>query len=291
MDETNLITEHCSEKSSDRPEIQRVTTHIGALIKNIDLSKSLSTDDHRYVRQALAKHGVIFFQNQTLNTAQYEACAGQFGVLTRTTNLRKYRAAPGQEYTDVVKDLEGSDIISEVRKDPGSIRNIGGSWHMDQLFREQPIQEIMLLCRKIPTVGGDTLFLSMAAAYDNLSDGLKKTLEPLRAVHSWHGNGPPVPPATHPVVIAHRKSGRKSLYISPGYTTHFEGWTKEESAPLLEYLFNHADDPQWTCRFRWEEGSVAFWNNHQIWHYAVNDYHAGERVMHRIHINSVPFER
>ena len=101
----------------------------------------------------------------------------------------------------------------------------------------------------------------------------------------------PDPAVIHPVVIRHPETGRKILYVSPSYTTHFEGWTEAESRPLLQFLFRHAENPEWTCRFRWEKGSVAFWDNYQTWHFAVNDYDAGERVMHRIVVNGPPFQR
>ncbi len=265
--------------------IRRVTTHVGADIQNVDLSRPLSPANYQKIRKALVECGVIFFRDQNLTSAQYEAFGKLFGEAIRP----KSNFIPG---------LEGSEIISEVRKDEGKNRNIGGSWHTDQVFRAAPSWGTMLLCRTIPEHGGDTLFLSMSAAYDRLSDGLKKTLEPLRAVHCnaavqerMKSGAAPDPAVTHPVIIRQPETGRKILYVSPGYTTHFEGWTKEESRPLLEYLFRHAENPEFFCRFRWEPGSVAFWDNYQTWHYAVNDYDSGERIMHRIVVNGPPFER
>ena len=283
MQTANAINDKAIGQSDVR--IRRVATHVGAEIQNVDLARPLTPDNYRRVRRALVNHGVIFFRDQNIDIKQYEAFARQFGEALRP----KSNFIPG---------LEGSDIISEVRKDEGKDRNIGGSWHTDQVFRVAPSWGTMLLCREIPEHGGDTLFLSMSAAYDRLSDGLKKTLETLRAVH-WNAavqsrmnsGREPDPAVTHPVVICHPESGRKILYVSPSYTTHFEGWTEAESRPLLEYLFRHAENPEWSCRFRWEKGSVAFWDNYQTWHFAVNDYDSGERVMHRIVVNGPPFER
>ena len=149
----------------------------------------------------------------------------------------------------------------------------------------------------MPPSGGDTLFASMYAAYDALSDGLKHALAGLRAVHSSRhvfgtkregmegriGNpDQAVQDAVHPVVITHPDSGRKALYVNPGFTLRFEGWTDEESRPLLDYLYHHAAKPEFTCRFAWRNGSLAFWDNRSTWHYAVNDYQGERRLMHRI---------
>jgi taurine dioxygenase len=149
----------------------------------------------------------------------------------------------------------------------------------------------------------------MYAAYDALSDGLKQTLEGLRALHSSRhvfganrhkpGNdlqgrvGNPelaTQDAVHPVVIRHPGSGRKALYVNPGFTLRFEGWTDEESRPLLDFLYRHAVRPEFCCRFQWAEGSVALWDNRATWHYAVNDYHGERRLMHRVTIGGSPLE-
>lgn len=274
-------------QSAGQPDVRvrRITTHVGAEIQNVDISQPLSPENARRVRRALVEHGVIFFRDQNLNSAQYEAFARQFGEALRPKS-------------NFIPELAGSEVIAEVRKDEGQEKNIGGGWHTDQVFRAAPSWGTMLLCREIPEHGGDTLFLSMSEAYERLSVGLKKTLETLRGVH-WNAavqarmqsGKAPDPAVTHPVVIRHPETGRKILYVSPSYTTHFEGWTEAESRPLLQYLFRHAENPEWTCRFRWEKGSIAFWDNYQTWHFAVNDYDAGERVMHRIVVNGPPFER
>ena len=164
--------------------------------------------------------------------------------------------------------------------------------------------------RELPRAGGDTLFSSMSAAYDALSDGLKRTLRDLRALHlSRHVFGPggrnqSVPElstrignpeaatqdAVHPVVIRHPDSGRPTLFVNPSFTVRFVGWTDEESRPLLDYLYRHAVRPDFQCRFTWEPGSVAFWDNRATWHFAVNDYQGERRLMHRITIEGVPLE-
>ncbi len=166
----------------------------------------------------------------------------------------------------------------------------------------------ILLAREVPETGGDTLFASMYRAYDTLSDGLKRTLEGLRAEHSsrhvfgpgakatepdsrFHNAEEAVQDAVHPVVIRHPISGRKALYVNPGFTLRFEGWTDEESRPLLEMLYRHAQRPEHTYRYSWEEGSIAFWDNRATWHYALDDYPDQRRLMHRVTIEGGPLDR
>jgi len=146
----------------------------------------------------------------------------------------------------------------------------------------------------------------MYAAYDALSEGLKATLDGLRALHSSRhvfgaeadarrgdlrgriGNPElATQDAIHPVVIRHPETGRKALYVNPGFTLRFDGWTEEESRPLLDYLYRHAVRPEFTIRFHWREGSLAFWDNRSTWHFAVNDYHGERRLLHRITIAGV----
>jgi taurine dioxygenase len=168
----------------------------------------------------------------------------------------------------------------------------------------------ILLARELPDEGGDTLFANMYRAFETLSPGLQKTLEGMRAVHgsehifgkdgvnarnpegaSRYGNqhltGADV---VHPVVIRHPLSGRKALYVNAAFTLRFEDWSVEDSAPLLQHLYRHAARPEFTCRFRWREGSIAFWDNRATWHYAANDYQGERRLMHRITVAGCKLE-
>jgi len=164
----------------------------------------------------------------------------------------------------------------------------------------------ILLARETPPSGGDTLFASMYAAYDGLSEGLKRTLASLRAVHSAdHIYGPDgayaqtdlkdmlkgqgeKTGATHPAVITHPESGRKALYVNPAFTLRFEGWTREESLALLTYLYSQAMRPEITCKLQWRPGSLAVWDNRSTWHFAKNDYQGERRLMHRITVAGGP---
>ena len=158
----------------------------------------------------------------------------------------------------------------------------------------------ILVARQLPETGGDTCFANLAAAYDALSPGLQKTLESMRAIHSnrhiYGENGyyrstdladqlggiDSVGDATHPVVIRHPQNGRKILYVNPGHTIGFEGWDNKESFALLDYLYAHVEQPEFTCTFNWLPGSVTFWDNRSTWHFAKNDYQGQSRLMHRI---------
>jgi len=257
---------------------------VGAEIAGLDLSEPLSDASQRAVRQALASFGVVVFRDQVLTPDQHIARARQFGAI----NVNRFFAhAPG--YPE----------IALVVKEPEQTKNIGGGWHTDHSYDEIPALGSMLYAREVPPAGGDTLFTSMYAAYDGLSDGLKQTLAGLRALHSSrHVFGVKRPgmegrignadlatqDAVHPLVITHPESGRRALYVNPGFTLRFDGWTDEESKPLLDFLYRHAARPEFTCRLRWQAGSLAFWDNRSTWHYALNDYQGERRLMHRITI-------
>ena len=258
---------------------------VGAEIAGLDLSEPLSDASQRAVRQALASFGVVVFRDQVLTPDQHIARARQFGAI----NVNRFFAhAPG--YPE----------IALVVKEPEQTKNIGGGWHTDHSYDEIPALGSMLYAREVPPAGGDTLFTSMYAAYDGLSDGLKQTLAGLRALHSSrHVFGVKRPgmegrignadlatqDAVHPLVITHPESGRRALYVNPGFTLRFDGWTDEESKPLLDFLYRHAARPEFTCRLRWQAGSLAFWDNRSTWHYALNDYQGQRRLLHRITID------
>lgn len=276
-----------------RLDISLTSGALGAMIEGIDLSQPLEDADVAEMRGALNEHGVIFFRDQKITPEQHIAFAERFGKIDVN---RFFRAAPGYPQ------------IAEVRKEPGQTTNIGGGWHTDHSYDQIPALGSILLARETPTRGGDTVFACMNRAYEALSDGLKKTLEGLRAVHSSRhvfgassdyvkgagdrlGNSEnATQDAIHPVVLSHPESGKKILYVNSGFTTHFEGWTAAESAPLLDYLYEHAARPEFQYRFQWGVGSIAFWDNRSTWHYAVNDYHGARRLMHRITIAGGPLE-
>jgi len=269
-------------------EVRKLTGGCGAEVLGVDLN-ALSNSQWADVQRAYAEFGVIFFRDQTLTPEQHIAFARRWAPI----DINRF-------FTPV----DGHPEIAEVRKEPEQKTNIGGGWHTDHSYDKAPAMGSVLLARELPEEGGDTLFANMYRAFETLSPGLQKTLEGLNAVHgsahifgakgyhksqaesaerfkNAHLVGDDV---VHPVVIRHPLSGRKALYVNPGFTLRFDGWSAADSRPLLEHLYRHATRPEFTCRFRWREGSIAFWDNRATWHYAANDYQGERRLMHRITI-------
>ena len=268
--------------------VEPISAHVGAEISEIDLTQPIPDAAFGEIRRAFGDYGVVFFRGQQLTPAQHVGFAERFAPI----DINRFFAA-----------VPGHPMIAEVRKEPEQTRNIGGGWHTDHSYDREPALGSMLYAREVPQTGGDTLFAGMYAAYDALSDGLKQMLEGLRACHSnRHVFGPEAmarrgdlngrlgnselatQDAVHPVVIRHPETGRKALYVNPGFTLRFEGWTDDESRPLLQYLYQHAVRPEFTCRFHWRAGSVALWDNRSTWHFAVNDYQGERRLLHRVTI-------
>ncbi|MEC8807900.1 MAG: TauD/TfdA family dioxygenase [Pseudomonadota bacterium] len=257
---------------------------IGAEIHDVDLN-DLSEATLAELRIAYAQYGVLFFRDQQLTPEAHIELAQHWGKI----NINRF-------FTPV----ENYPQIAEVRKEPDQKYNVGGGWHTDHSYDQIPALGSLLYAKEVPSHGGDTLFAGCGVAFDNLSEGMKDTLRSLRAVHSSRhvfGESASVPndisdmfgnadqatqDAVHPVVIRHPLSGREILYVNPGFTTHIEGWTVQESAPLLQFLYGHIARPEHTCRFHWQPGALAFWDNRATWHFAVNDYHGERRLMHRI---------
>jgi taurine dioxygenase len=257
-------------------EVRRIAGALGAEILGVDLSKEIPTAE---IRKAFLEHQVIFFRDQKLDPAQFMAFARTLGRPV------PYPFVPG---------IEGFPEVIEVKKLEHERHNFGGIWHSDTAYLEEPPMGSMLIAREIPPYGGDTEFASQYLAYEALSEGLKRLLDGLVAInssskadvtrtredrvkeYSRHYE------AEHPVVRTHPETGRKALYVNFGHTVRFRGMTEQESAPLLGYLFQHQVKPEFTCRFRWKVGSLAFWDNRCTQHNPVNDYHGHRRVMHRI---------
>jgi taurine dioxygenase len=259
---------------------RRMSGAIGAEIEGIRLRADLPDAVIAELRRLWLEHLVLFFRGQDLPPKELAAVARRFGEVVHYPFLTGLEEAP--EVIPVAK-LEHETV------------NFGGLWHTDTAYLEQPPMATMLIAREVPPYGGDTLFASNYAAYDALSDGMKRMLAPLRAVNSSakaektrtredrapHESRKALE-AEHPVVRTHPETGRKALYVNGGHTLRFAGMTEEESTPLLEYLFRHQARPEFTCRFHWEPGSVALWDNRCALHNPINDYHGFRRIMHRV---------
>lgn len=259
--------------------IRQIAGALGAELLDIDLSKPLSASRIAAIRQALLDHCVIFFRGQTITPARQIAFARAFGEIV--------------DYP-MIKPLPDHPEIIPVIKEAHETVNFGGLWHTDTAYLAEPPLGSILLAKEVPPFGGDTLFASGYLAYETLSEGLKAALAPLKAVNrsgganvaKTRGAGAKADEksAVHPVIRTHPETGRKSLYVNLAHTSRFEGMTEAESAPILGYLFQHQIRPEFTCRFQWKAGSMAFWDNRCTLHNPVNDYHGHRRVMHRITI-------
>ncbi|KAK5199020.1 hypothetical protein LTR99_001059 [Exophiala xenobiotica] len=268
--------------------IQRIAGSIGAEIHDVDLALDLPENPGlvQEIREAFLEHQVIFFRNQDHLDPE--------SFLTFTSHFGKPVEYP------FVKGIDGFPTIIQVLKQEHETINFGGIWHSDtSYFAEPPLASVLLATKEVPPFGGDTLFANQYAAYESLSDGLKDTLSSLKAVatsakadasktredrirDSGNSTAKETLEAVHPVVRTHPETGRKALYVNVAHTSHFEGWTEDESAPLLKFLFNHQIKPELTCRFRWKAGSIAFWDNRCVQHNPINDYHGFRRRMLRI---------
>jgi len=273
-------------KSSERSyrciEVRPIAGALGAEIGGVDAARPLGDEVVAEIRQALLDHLVVFFRGQKLTPQSQLAFASRFGE--------------PMEYPQL-KGLPECPLITPVVKLAHERVNFGGIWHSDTTYLAQPPMASMLYAIETPPCGGDTLFANQYLAYETLSETYRKLLDGLIGVSSSlkadasrtredrlraAGAEHKTLIAEHPVVRTHPETGRKALYVNVGHTTHFKGLTEEESRPLLEHLFRHQVRPEFTCRFRWDPGALAFWDNRCAQHNAVNDYHGFQRVMHRV---------
>ena len=262
---------------------------VGAEISGVDLRAPLDAKTIAALRRAFLDHLVLFFRGQPLSDAELIRFGEYFGPLAA---IPPHRRLPG-----------GDPHILVVEKNPEDRLNFGSEWHSDTTYLQTPTLGSILVAKQVPPVGGDTLFANQYLAYETLSDGLKAILSGLRAVHTDGrarrkislGHVPPTgataedigfktAETTHPVVRTHPETGRKCLFVNMSQTERFDGMTIEESRPILHFLYAHSARPEFTCRFRWQAGSVAFWDNRCLQHWALNDYPGYRRRMHRIQI-------
>ena len=271
-------------------QVKPLSRFVGAALAGVNIAAGISDVQFAEIRQAFVEFGVIFFHDQDLTPDQHIEFAKRWGKI----NVNRF-----------FQPVDTHPTIAQVRKEAHQKSNIGGSWHTDHSYDQRPAMGSILCAREVPELGGDTLFSSMYAAYEHLSDGLKKTLLGMRAEHSSRhvfgevanvdrnaedvgerlGNTVnATQDATHPVIIKHPLSNRPSLFVNSDFTVKFEGWSQQESQPLLDYLYQHARQNEFTCRFKWQKGSIAIWDNRATHHCALNDYHGERRLMHRITI-------
>ena len=267
----------------ERIEVQKLTGACGAEVSGVDLSSDIDAATFDEIRRAFLDNLVIFFRGQTLPPERQIAFARRFGEL---------------RVSDQYLPLDGYPEIIEIVKEPEATGIVGNLWHTDESFMPRPALGSMLYMRQCPDYGGDTMFANQYLAYETLSPGMREMLDGLRVVFSDaslstrnEGRSQKVHPAAasrdsvesiHPAVRTHPETGRKCLFVHRPYAVRFEDMTEAESAPLLGFLYAHCARPEFTCRFRWTEGALAFWDNRCAQHYALNDYPGQRRYAHRV---------
>lgn len=264
-------------------EVRPISGALGAEIHNVDLAE-LNDDIFGEIFTAFLENQVIFFRDQNISPSEQVAFAARFAPIG---------------YYPFLQGLPDHPEVIEVRKEPEDTLNFGGVWHTDTAYLAKPPMGSVLYAKEVPSTGGDTMFANLYLAYETLSDAMKDLIDGRRAVNSSRKGDAAVgrqksveenpkdasevqTESIHPVVRTHPETGRKALYVNRGHTVCFEGATPEESAPILEYLYEHEIRPEFTCRFKWEPGSIAVWDNRCALHYPLNDYHGYRRVMHRV---------
>jgi taurine dioxygenase len=273
---------------NSRVDVRPIAGALGAEILGVNIADDLDAPTIAEIRDALNQYCVVFFRDQELDAERHKAFARRFGDIFIHPN-----------YQGVGDD----DEVVMVRREPGDPHIVGEEWHADTTMVAAPPMGAILYAIEVPPYGGDTCFANQYLAYETLSDGMKRMLAGLRAVHTdrkvagpkagrnayrstkvreddaWRETA-----STHPVVRTHPETGKRLLFVNHSYTIGFEGMTEAEGRPLLDYLLEHGHRPEFTCRFRWEAGSVAFWDNRSVKHLAVNDAGPYRRLMRRVQI-------
>ena len=269
-------------------EVSPISGALGAEVQGVDISQDLPDSVIAEIRQALLDHGVIFFRDQQLEVDRHKAFVRRFGEIFVHPNFRGTQADP--------------EVVNVVRN-PGDARIVGEQWHHDTTMVAEPPMGAVFYAIEVPPYGGDTMFANQYLAYETLSDGMKELVGKLNVVHTDRNLAGPRAAVSksrstavredadwqetvnlHPAVITHPETGRKALFLNHSHCVAFEGMTEDESKPLLGYLLEHGHRPEFTCRFRYTPGSVAFWDNRCVKHIAVNDAGPFRRVARRIQI-------
>jgi taurine dioxygenase len=270
--------------------ITPITPAIGAEIPNIDVSQAISAGRFRDIYSAFLKHHVIAFRRQVLTIESFAAFAQVFGELNRNDNTSFGKVVDHDAVEVLDYDADHPPLVTKEM------------WHTDFTGHQTPTKGALLYCLRAPESGGDTVWVSLCAAYDALSKPMQRYLDGMKAEHSTYksfGNETRAdlwqtpeakarlerirsrPPAVHPVVRTHPETGRRALFVNEGYTTRLQDVSRSESDAVLDYLFQHIKTPEFQMRFRWEAGSVVVWDNRVTQHYAVADY-SERRTMYRI---------
>jgi taurine dioxygenase len=286
-------------QSSEIPNglrVNRLQPRIGAEVTGIDLRQPLTADLRDILKQLLNRHKVLFFRNQFISREQQIALGEAFGELTVHPVVRV-------DEKQIVQPISADRFRQYYKLGTDDQRSFFG-WHSDETFRPIPPYASILRAIELPELGGDTVWTDAVAAYEGLSDAVKERISKLRAVHKFLqrvrlGYVPAekiaeierdYPSVVHPVVRIHPDTGAKVLFVNPTFTSHIIGLTEDESERLLSHLFYQITRPEYQVRFKWENGSIAFWDNRATQHYAVFDYGDARRELERVTIKGQPVQ-
>ena len=267
-------------------EVKLIGGALGAELSGVDLTKDLSSSVLSEIRKLLIKHEVIFFRDQDISHAQHKQIANYFGPL-------QIHPAYG-----TIQDFPEIQVLESTAEKPSKIEE----WHTDMTFRKHPPMGSILRSKICPPQGGDTLWSSMTAAYDALSNPMKALLGNLTSEHDFsYGFKESLaepegrerlsnavsqnPPVIHPVIRKHPESGKSVIFVNSLFTTKIIELPKNESDVILKFLYEHIKTPEFTCRFNWKPNSIAFWDNRSTQHKPVNDYFPEHRMLERIAID------
>ena len=265
-------------------EVTPISGALGALVTGVELKNPLQEDVFAEIYKAFLKYQVIFFRNQDLNPESQLHFGRMFGRPV---------------IYPFVKGLKDFPEITPILKKETDLNNFGGVWHSDTTYQQQPPKATMLYAVEVPEYGGDTEFADQCMALNHLSDGMQKFLSKQKIINI-SGKGKVVASrsdvmkhsssrqavkefrAEHPVVRTHPETKQQALFVNEAHSLQFSSLTIDESTPILEFLFKHQIRSEFTCRFKWEKGSVAIWDNRCTLHNPINDYNGKRRLMHRI---------
>ena len=271
--------------------VTRVGANLGAEISGVDLRRPLSDEAFRVIEDALVENELIIFRDQDVTSEQLMAFGRRFGELT----VHPFAPNEGKNAPELIK----------FRNDETTPPFGTDVWHSDETFRAEPPMATILCAKEVPAVGGDTMFVSMSAAYEGLSERMQRLISGLEAIHDMKPFRPLFgksederrklqqfeliyPPQLHPVVRIHPVSGRKVLFVNPQFTVAIDGMEERESRALLDTLFHQALVPEYQFRHHWAPHTIAMWDNRSTQHYAVNDYYPQRRYMERVTIRGGP---
>ena len=271
--------------------VRRLSPAAGAEVSGVDFKRPLGADRVQELRQALGENGVLLFRDVDVTPEEHIEFSRQFGPLEAHV-VGEFNMP---EHPEIL-------LVSNIKEDgkwKGAVY-AGQYWHSDVSYMAKPPMGSLLLCHEMPEIGGDTMWANMYMAYETLSDPLKKFLGENKAIHHYsnaydkflskRGDRPPLtpeqraktPPVPHPMVRTHPVTGRKALYVNPGFTSGIVGMPEEESQPILDFLFRHSTRPEFLYRHKWRVRDMIFWDNRCTMHYALSDYDFSvRRHMHR----------